>query len=151
MKSNIKKTLSASMASLTVFSSLGGLSSVKISAAPVGNAPEINTPKENEIEFTFGDMMDTADYDSNEEIDLKRMVDYTPNFFNLLKIDRNVKIWEDAMCVFLETFAEIICGEQAENFSITDLDGLMGRYLLVGNTINEMTLLKNHKKSKKQS
>ena len=138
MKSNIKKTLSASMASLTVFSSLGGLSSVKINAAPVENAPGINTPKEDEIEFTFGDMMDAANYDEDGKIDLKKMVDYTPNFFNLLKIDRNSKIWEEAMYVFYKTFAEIICGEQSENFCITDLDGLMGRYLLVGNTINEI-------------
>ena len=138
MKSNIKKTLSASMASLTVFSSLGGLSSVKINAAPVENAPGINTPKEVEIEFTFGDMMDAANYDEDGKIDLKKMVDYTPNFFNLLKIDRDSKIWEEAMYVFYKTFAEIICGEQSENFCITDLDGLMGRYLLVGNTINEI-------------
>ena len=139
MKShNFKKTFSASMASLTVLSSLGSLSSVKVSAAPRASEPRINASKENEIEFTFGDMINFAAYYETTTTDIKKLVDYVPNLFNLLKVDKSIEKWKETMCVFFDTFAIITCGEQSDNLIVKDLEGLGGKYLPIGNTLNQI-------------
>ena len=148
MKSrNIKKTLSTSMASLTVLSNLAGLNSAKVHATPVTPGPKTEIYSEKEIEFTLGDMVNLETY-HNVHQNLEQLVDDVPNLFNLLKIERNLDEWQEAINIFFYTFATIVCGEQSCNLKFKDIEGLCSRYILIGNTINQ---IRNISKSKRPS
>lgn len=138
MKSNIKKILSTSMASLTVFSSLGGLSAVKINAAPPATISKDNTAEENEIEFTLEDIIDIGHYYEDVNEDFKKLVDYVPNLSNFLKVDENLDNWKESLILFVNTLLTIIGDEQSSGFYMDELECFRSKHIPVGNTINEI-------------
>ena len=151
MKSrNIKKTLSTSMASLTVLSNLAGLNSAKVHATPVTPGPKTEIYNKKEIEFTLGDMVNLETY-HNVHRNLEKLVDDVPNLFNLLKIERNLDEWQKAINIFFYTFATIVCGEQSYNLKFKDIEGLCSRYILIGNTINQIRNISKSKSSSKNN
>lgn len=147
MKShNFKKTLSTSMASLTVLSSLSGLSSARINAAPKATEVKTNACNENEIEFTFTDFINIGDYYFISK-DTKNLVNHTPNLLNLLAIDKDLKHWQKAMAFFFQEIAKSICKEQSENLSLKDMEGLSSRYIPIGDSLNNIRLVLNEDES----
>lgn len=138
MKSSIKKILSISMTHLMVFSSLGGLSTVKINAAPRAGTSKDKIVKESEIEFTFGDIIDFLNCSEKTKKDIPKLVDRIPNIFNLLKVDRDIQMWEETMYFLTNISSVIICGEQFHNNTLEDLKAFKDKYIPVGNTLNEI-------------
>lgn len=138
MKSSIKKILSVSMTSLTVFSSLGGLSTVKINAAPRAYTSEDKIAKKSKIEFTFGDIIDFYSCSRETRKDIPKLVNRIPNIFNLLRIDRDIELWADTIFFLADTSLDIIYGEQSHNYNLEDVEALKYKRIPVGHTLNEL-------------
>ena len=102
MKSfNFKKVLSVSLASLAVLSNLGGLSSIKVSAASEKNSSG-NVVNIRENSFTIRDLNKIIDYNPNVNMQEKKaaILEAIRNNKKFLKIDANEENWFNAIDMF---------------------------------------------------
>lgn len=98
---NFKKALSVSLASLAILSNLGGLSSIKVSAAPEkNNSGNVVNIRENS--FTMRDLNKIIDYNPSVNIQEKKaaILEVIRNNKKFLRVESNEEKWFNAVEMF---------------------------------------------------
>lgn len=100
--------------------------------------PKIENSNQDQIEFTFGDMINYMNYYETVSKDVKKLNDYVPNFFNLLKINKDPDKWYYAMSDFSAVLGRTMFGKDSHWISLKDLSYLGTKHMVIGNEINNV-------------